>query len=114
MTMDQAYEAFHSIAMKPAYLNKFTMGLDEVLLSDDAASSKLKIVQSPNFPAAGKGLVSVRVITPTYKIPYWGKLFLHKFKECNLAELNIDDCFRDRLIKLKFQPFKRFAYILGL
>ena len=101
-------EIFAGMEVKPHYLDReFTIGLDQALLDFDCRKNKVAVVKSPNFPAAGKGLISQRSqpITKNTGLPYWGTVFIHDFKYKSIDQLNLDSKVRERLVLLHFQPF---------
>ena len=72
-------DIFSRMQVKPHYLKReFTRALDQALLKFDSQKNKVAVVKSPNFPSAGKGLISERSqpIAKHTGLPYWG-LFLY-------------------------------------
>ena len=80
--------------------------------------NEVLVVKSPNFPKAGKGLISNRpeVITKETGLPCWVQVFLHFFKERTLNEIPFDKKDKERLFLVPVQPFRHVGiglYILG-
>ena len=119
----QAYEIFHRLRISPDYLDcarfkDYSMQYDNVILAYDVGINNLLVVPSPNFPEAGKGLISNRKqpITKETGLPYWGEVFAHMKDYCTIDELNLEKSVSDRLVKLPIQPFLHLGlelYILG-
>ena len=109
--------------IKPNYLDceKFTgfsMDYDQDIIDYECGLNKLLVVQSPNFPNAGKGLISDRpqTLTAGSSLPYWGQVFIHFYKERSIDDIPFKKEERERLVVLPFQPFLNIGielYILG-
>ena len=87
------------------------MNLVENVLISDSKHNTVKVMDSPNYPDAGKGLLSDRkaAITKDTGMPYWGCVFVSMDKEIDMHQK-----FKERLVKLKFQPFSRLGITLYL
>ena len=93
-------------------INYFTMNVVENVLIADQKNNTVSVVDSPNFANAGKGLISFskKVITPDTGMPYWGCVYVQS--DCNTEDIDMPKCFKDRMVKLKFQPFKKIGITL--
>ena len=79
--------------MKPDYLEgTVSIGLDQAVLDFDCKKNKVAVVKSPNFPLAGKGLISEceQPITKETGLPYWKTVFINDFNYKEIDELNLD------------------------
>ena len=117
LTADQVYEFLEKMPIKPDYVD-FNQSFNQANLDRDCEMNGVLVVNSPNFPKAGKGLISNRpaVITKETGLPYWGQVFLHFFKERTLNEIPFDNKCKERLFLVPVQPFKHVGielYILG-
>ena len=123
LTSEQVFNAFHAFPIKPDYLkcerfNDWNMYAVHNILNYDSYVNMVQVVDSPNFPTAGKGLINIRSqpITEKTGIPYWGCLFVHYYQHCDIRELEINVCFKDRLVELSWQPFLHLGlrlYVVG-
>jgi hypothetical protein len=80
--------------------------------------NQVLIVPSPNFPDAGRGLISNsrRIITKETGLPYWGQLVVHYYKERNIQDIGMEKEYSERLVLLPCQPFLDIGiklYVLG-
>ena len=97
---------FHGFEVKPAYLSRFALDLDENLLQTELDLTKTAVVTSPNFPNAGKGLVNMSgTVEKDVSFPYWGQIFLHNQYDSQLHNVNLDENIKCRFIAPLFQPF---------
>ena len=83
------------------------MELNQSILDRDTEMNKVLVVQSPNFPTAGQGLISnhTRSITEGWSLPYWGKVYLHFFQGRSIDDIQLEEKMSVRLIVLPVQPF---------
>ena len=120
LTAEEVFAAFQAFPIFPDYLfskrtDYFTMNLIDNVLISDSKHNTVKVINSPNFPDAGKGLVSNRKAANTKdtSMPFWGCVYVHN--NCD-KKMNMEKCFQDRLVKLRVQPFKKIGitlYIVG-
>ena len=94
------------------------MEYDQRIVNYESGTNNVLVVDSPNFPLAGKGLISNRKqpITKDTGLPYWGKLYLHMKNYCNIEEVKMSKSEYDRLVILPVQPFLHLGlevYVLG-
>ena len=87
LTFDEVFDYLTALAMKPDYLDceRFTgyaMEFNERVFMYDCGVNKLSVIESPNFPTAGKGVALNRAnpITEQTGFPYWGQLFIKSSK----------------------------------
>lgn len=119
----QVHDYLNGFKIFPDYLDcerfsNFSMCYDQVIVDYESGANNVLVVASPNFPSAGKGLISDRVqaMVPGNEIPYWGELFVHKFEESNIMNLKMKKKFAERLVELPVQPFLGVGiclYVLG-
>ena len=109
--------------IKPDYLDcekfkGFSMAYDQRIVDYDSGINNVLVVKSPNFPKAGKGLISDRpqTLTAGSSLPYRGQVFIHFHKERSIDDIPFKKEERERLVVLPFQPFLNIGielYILG-
>ena len=104
---EQIFKLIHGFEVKPAYLPHFAMDVDPIILETELILTKTALVDSPNFPNAGKGLVNIgSTVDQGVYIPYWGKIFLHTEPgDVKLHSVDLDEKFKCRFITPLFQPF---------
>ena len=104
---EQIFKLFHGFEVKPAYLPHFAMDVDPIILETELILTKTALVDSPNFPNAGKGLVNIgSTVDQGVYIPYWGKIFLHTEPgDVKLHSVDLEEKFKCRFITPLFQPF---------
>ena len=84
----------------------------------ECATNHVMVTESPMFPSAGKGLVNnhVQPISKDTGLPYWGQLFVHDFVKEPIQDVDLPNKYRERLVKLSFQPFLHIGlhlYLMG-
>ena len=94
------------------------MDFNQAIVDYECGISNLVVKESPNFPCAGKGLVSNRTepISKDNGLPYWGQLYVHDFIKQPIEDVDLDEKYRERLVELSFQPFLSIGlclYVLG-
>ena len=100
LTAEQVFNAFHGFPIQPDYLNcdrKKAWSMHHVhnILNYDSYVNMVQVVDSPNFPSAGKGLINIRPqpISENTGMPYWGCLFVHDSTICDVNENDVETCF---------------------
>ena len=99
-------QLFHGFKNKPSYLTSCSLELDENLLQTELNLTQTAIVNSPNFPNAGKGLINVgTTVDKKVYFPYWGQIFLHEASDTKLHNVDLPEEIKCRFIAPLFQPF---------
>ena len=94
------------------------MEWDQIVLDYDSGGNNVLVVNSPNIPEAGKGLIFSRKqpMTEDTGLRCWGEVFIHFYQRINIEDLHLEKHITDRLVRLPFQPFIHIGvelYILG-
>ena len=112
LNCEEVFSFFDRLSMKPEYMvcqsfNKFSMQYDKIILDHDCEKNKVLVIDSPNFPNAGKGLINNRAqaISKESGLPYWGQLFVVDFIKQNIEAVVLNEKLRERMVELSFQPF---------
>ena len=77
------FDCLIALTIQPDYLDcerftEYAKELNKIVFDYDCRVNKLLVIESPNFPTAGKGVICDRsnpIIEET-GFPYWGQLFI--------------------------------------
>ena len=107
LNADEIWDIFEKMPVKADYLDcqrfkGYSMTLDPVVCDYDCGINNVLIVDSPNFPEAGKGLILNRKhpMTEETGLPYWGEVFVHFYERINIEDIPLEKHFSERLIRL--------------